>query len=120
MFLPINQNVFHQTRTPVAARARTYFLKHPSGTSTRDPPALSHPVHHRTYRYFLTSASDSVASCTERPRPCCRTCNPHFWHSVFCVARGLEFDDLCDANLDILLAFVRGASEGEIQGRFKG
>ena len=40
--------------------------------------------------------------------------------TVSCVARALEFDDLCGANLVIFSTFMRGASEGEIQGRFKG
>src|SRR5258706_15195640 len=101
--------------TPVAARTRTYLLKDASGTHhtrTACPVPLGPPPN-------LSGFSlDSVASCMERPRPCSTSCT-RCGTTVSCIARGLEFDDLCDANLTILSAFVRGAIEGDIQGRFK-
>ena len=105
-------------RTPVAARTRLLAQElwdYHTRTACAFP--FDTPL---TLSGFST---DSAASCMERPRPCgCMCtgfCRGTFGTTVSCIARELEFDDPCDANLDILSAFVRCANEGDIQGRFK-
>ena len=44
----------------------------------------------------------------------------YLWHNCVLRSKWVGVDDLCGANLDMFSAFMRGASEGEIQGRFKG